>query len=101
MPSVFADEWRDCLRAHYMHVVRTQDTVTLKSLLSVMHEAGFGEDELRALQVRATMHVDEIGADFVPDLEILQTAADNPPTAPATPPEPAPPKEGPTQLSLF
>ena len=70
MPSVFSDEWRDCLRAHYSYVVRTDDKSTERTLRGVMIEAGFREDEIRQLYVLATAHVDDMGVDFVPDMEI-------------------------------
>ncbi len=70
--SVFGEEWRDCLRAHYTQVVRNQDTGTERSLHGVMLEAGFREDEIAQLSLRATMHVDNVGADFVPDMDILE-----------------------------
>jgi hypothetical protein len=69
--NIFADDWHECLKAHYMHVVRTNDRVTLPSLTLVMGQAGFSESDLADLRVRATMHVDEVGADFVPDLDAL------------------------------
>jgi hypothetical protein len=72
--NIFADEWHECLQAHYMHVVRTNDRVTLPSLTVVMHQAGFSESELAELRVRATMHVDKVDANFVPDLDILESA---------------------------
>lgn len=71
MASIFSDEWRDCLRAHYTHIVRNGDHGTEKTLRGVMHEVGFGEDELRQLYVMATAHVDAVGADFVPDMDIF------------------------------
>jgi hypothetical protein len=82
--NVFADDWRECLQAHYMHVIRLKDKVTEPSLTVVMRDAGFNESELAELRVRATAHVDEIGADFVPDLNILNTLA------PAAPPSDEP-----------
>jgi hypothetical protein len=70
--SIFAEEWRECLRAHYSYVIRSDDRLTERTLRGVMiHEAGFTEDELKELQVRATMRVED-APDFVPDLEILQ-----------------------------
>jgi hypothetical protein len=69
--NIFADEWRECLRAHYMHVVRTEDRVTLPSLTIVMHQAGFTDSELAELRVRATMYADHVDADFKPDLKVL------------------------------
>jgi len=69
--NVFANEWVECLEAHYMHVIRTKDKVTEPSLSIVMHSAGFSDAQLAELRVRATMHIDDVGADFVPDLEVL------------------------------
>lgn len=69
--NIFADEWIDCLEAHYVHVIRTKDRVTEPSLTIVMRSAGFNDKQLAELRVRATMHVDDVGADFVPDLNVL------------------------------
>lgn len=71
--NIFADEWRECLRAHYKHVIRNNDHVTEPSLRVVMHQAGFDEPELAELRVLATMHIDDSGADFVPELAVLET----------------------------
>lgn len=70
--SVFFEEWLRSLREQYKHVVRNDDRVTLPTLSAVMQNVGFSEDELAQLRVEATMHVDDVGADFVPDLEILK-----------------------------
>jgi len=76
MPSsIFSDEWRDCLRAHYTHVVRMDDKGTEKTLRHVMIEAGFTESELKEMYVLATAHVDQVGADFMPDMEIFAEEA--------------------------
>ncbi|MBI1282266.1 MAG: hypothetical protein GC179_29335 [Anaerolineaceae bacterium] len=69
--NVFADDWVDCLESHYMHVIRNKDKVTEPSLSVVMHSAGFSDKQLAELRVRATMHVDDTGTDFVPDLDVL------------------------------
>jgi hypothetical protein len=74
MSDIFADEWRDCLQAHYTHVVRENDLKTLESLKTVMHEVGFRDRDLREMLVVATAHVDDVAEDFVPDLDILQQA---------------------------
>ena len=68
--SIFSDDWRDCLRAHYTHVIRTDDKGTEVTLRAVMREAGFTPDELKALYVEATMHVDNMPPDFIPDMEL-------------------------------
>jgi hypothetical protein len=102
MLNVFDNEWRECLRAHYMYVARANDTKTLVSLLTVMQEVGFGEEELRELRVLATAHVDDVAEDFVPDLNILQPEPEAPvePETPEVKPATDAPKD-PKQLSLF
>ncbi len=70
--NIFAQEWVECLEAHYMHVIRVNDKVTEPSLSIVMHSAGFTDAQLAELRVRATMHVDDVSADFVPDLDVLE-----------------------------
>ena len=70
--NVFADEWRDCLREQYLYVVRENDHKTLVSLTQVLLDVGFTEAELRELQVIATMHVDDVAPDFVPDMDVLE-----------------------------
>lgn len=83
MPSTFAEEWRDCLRAHYTAVVRNDDKGTERTLRGVMLEAGFSDEEIRQLYVLATAHVDAVGADFVPDMAVLaETAAEAAAAAP-------------------
>ncbi len=69
--SVFFNEWLSSLRAQYQHVVRTDDKVALPSLTAVMRQVGFGEDELKQLKLQATLHIDDVADDFVPDLAIL------------------------------
>ena len=75
--SIFSEDWRECLRSHYTHVVREQDVKTERTLRGVMHNVGFGDDELNELRVLATMHVDDVGADFVPDLQILEAPVED------------------------
>lgn len=74
--NIFQDDWQDCLRAHYMHVIRTEDKVTLPSLTVVMGQAGFNASDLAELRVRATMHVDDSSTDFVPDMNVLNAVAE-------------------------
>lgn len=70
--NIFADDWLACLREQFMQVVRDGDTTTLPSLTNVMYEVGFTESELAELRVRATMHVDDVGEDFIPDMDVLE-----------------------------
>ncbi len=71
--SVFFDEWIRSLREQFKHVVRRNDKVTLPTLTAVMQNVGFSEDELTQLRVEATMHVDDVGKDFVADLDALSS----------------------------
>ncbi len=81
--SVFFDEWIKSLREQYKYVIRKNDQVTLPSLTKVMHNVGFTDDELNHLRLDATMHVDAVDDDFVPDLGVL----DNPPAGQPHPAE--------------
>ena len=82
--SIFADDWRECLQAQYQHVIRNNDQITLKTLVPVLHDVGFSEDELRELAFRATLRAEDVADDFVPDMEIMSGAQ------PVAKPEPAP-----------
>ncbi|MBL8156130.1 MAG: hypothetical protein JNM70_18265 [Anaerolineae bacterium] len=73
--NIFGDDWRECLQAHYVHVVRSRDHVTRPTLRVVMQQAGFDESQMAEMEVRATMHVDDAGADFVPDAEMVRSFA--------------------------
>ncbi|MBA3868035.1 MAG: hypothetical protein H0X30_02675 [Anaerolineae bacterium] len=46
--------------------------MTEPSLSIVMHSAGFNDTQLSELRVRATMHVDDVSPDFVPNLDVLE-----------------------------
>ena len=51
--SIFFDEWRACLKAHYLYVVQNQDTVTEPSLRNVLIEAGVTEQEIEQWHIEA------------------------------------------------
>jgi hypothetical protein len=74
--SIFFEEWRRCLEAHYKDVVRRRDLLTEKTLQGVMMRVGFREDDLRSLYLQATLHVDDIGADFVPNFDYVEQATE-------------------------
>jgi hypothetical protein len=76
--SVFADDWRECLREQYKSVVRNEDRVTLQSLTAVMHQVGFTDDELTQLRIEATMRVEDMPDDFVPDMSLVQQPVEEP-----------------------
>lgn len=71
--SVFYEEWLRSLREQYKQVVRKDDHVTLSSLTAVMRQIGFRDDELAQLHIKATMHVDDAGADYRADMNILDS----------------------------
>ncbi len=70
--SIFSDEWRECLIAHYTTIARMGDQRTERTLHGVMINAGFSEADLRQFYLAATAHVDDVGGDFVPDPEIVE-----------------------------
>lgn len=68
----FIDEWRECLRSHYIYVIRSGDEATERTLTGVMVQAGFDEKALIELRIRATMRVEQMAEDFVPDFAALE-----------------------------
>lgn len=72
-PSPFAGHWRASLREQYLYIVRIGDKRTEATLRALMiAQLGFSENDLRELYIRATMHVDAVGADFVPDADFVR-----------------------------
>jgi hypothetical protein len=55
----FFDDWKDCLRAHYKHVIYERDDNNANSLETVLIDTGFAEEELRSLRTDILV---EIGA---------------------------------------
>jgi hypothetical protein len=51
--SLFFDDWQACLRAHYIYVIRSNDTVTEPSLRQVLLQSGLSESDLEALRQQA------------------------------------------------
>lgn len=71
--SIFFDEWQACLRAHYVYVLRTNDTVTEPTLRHVLHQTGITDEELAALQAQA------LGAPLpMPEVSAPEPAAPEP-----------------------
>jgi hypothetical protein len=68
--SIFTDDWRESLQAHYRDVVRRDDSVTEQTLTLLLVELGFREDELRQLKLAATIRAEDMANDFVPNLDI-------------------------------
>lgn len=48
--SIFFEDWRTCLREHYLHVIRTGDNITEPTLRMVLQEVGFSMAEIDALR---------------------------------------------------
>ncbi len=67
--GVFYEEWRACLRAHYMDVVRTGDSITEPTLRGVLLEAGFSESEINEMAIQAKMRDTDATPGELPGLE--------------------------------
>src|SRR5579859_2819043 len=48
--DLFEQDWRDCLRAHYVHVIRERDMVNEESLITVLRQTGFSDDDITAIR---------------------------------------------------
>jgi hypothetical protein len=48
--NIFGDEWRACLHAHYLDVIKNKDVRNEESLRSVLLQVGFAESELTAIR---------------------------------------------------
>lgn len=58
--SVFHDNWRDCLREHYLYVVRTHDAITEPTLRRVLIDTGFTEAEIDQLHEEGLLQAEQI-----------------------------------------
>lgn len=67
--SIFYENWRDCLKAHYTHVIRANDQVTEPTLHNVLLRVGFSEDEIKEIAIRAKMRDTDASPDELPGLE--------------------------------
>lgn len=67
--SVFYEDWRACLRAHYLHVIRTGDRVTEPTLRQVLLRVGFSEAEIKEMAIQARMRDTDATPDELPGLE--------------------------------
>jgi len=93
--SIFSDEWRECLVAHYTHVLRNSDGRTERTLRGVMLDAGFTEDDLSRIYITATAHVDDVPDDFTPDSRFLESVVTPEVVVSPAPAEAAPPQDEP------
>ncbi len=67
--SIFHQDWRACLRAHYMHVIRIGDKVTEPTLHGVLTRVGFSDDEIKQMAVEAKMRDTDAFPDELPGLD--------------------------------
>ena len=67
--SIFYEDWRDCLRSHYMYVIHHNDKVTEPTLHKVLQTVGFSEDEIRQMAIEAKMRDVDASPDELPGLE--------------------------------
>jgi hypothetical protein len=67
--SIFYENWRDCLRAHYMHVIKQGDQVTEPTLHNVLLSVGFTETEIKEMAITAKMRDTDATPDDLPTLE--------------------------------
>jgi hypothetical protein len=70
--NIFEDDWRDCLRAHYFHVIAERDVNNERSLVTVLLQTGFTEDDIAVLRSAAM-------AEYGWESETPATEADAPP----------------------
>ena len=73
--NIFEDEWRACLRAHFFHVIRERDSGNEQSLITVLLQTGFTNDEIAEMRVEA---VAELGWSVEADSAIEPEYADEP-----------------------
>jgi hypothetical protein len=111
--SLFFEEWRSCLHAHYLYVLRTGDTITEPTLRQVLLNTGFTEDDVAEMRAEAEalgwLEPDDALPAVAGDLP-LEPAADDEDWAEdddwaedgeALPDDEAPFDDDSTQLSLF
>lgn len=70
--SPFDEEWRESLAEQFKHAARLEGKTRRDALRQMLHELGFSEGQLRDLYIDATMHIDDLNADFLPDLDMIE-----------------------------
>ncbi|MBN2302858.1 MAG: hypothetical protein JXQ72_00175 [Anaerolineae bacterium] len=51
--SIFFDEWRQCLYAHYIHVLRAGDAITEPTLRRVLLNSGLTDTDIAQMRAKA------------------------------------------------
>ena len=58
--SIFYDAWRACLREHYLHTIRSGDTITEPSLREILEETGFSAEDIERLSQQGNAQIDAV-----------------------------------------
>ena len=48
--DLFQQDWHNCLQAHYEHVIREQDALNERSLITVLNEIGYSMADITAMR---------------------------------------------------
>ena len=99
--NLFEQDWRDCLRAHYVHVIRERDLVNEESLITVLRQTGFTDDDISAIRSETAAalgwDMQEVVAEV--EAEVETPASEEPPATPPESPADAPPVPAPMGTS--
>jgi hypothetical protein len=116
----FDQDWRDCLRAHYEFVIREGDVENERSLVTVLLQTGFTQNEVNAMraqiaeaiglviieeqdeqsQPEADVPVESLPQSALPEQAFLIEPVEEKPVEPLKPHRDDPPVK-PKQMSLF
>lgn len=73
MSSIFGDQWRATQIAYFEQMMRTGNAEQRANACQIMRDSGFSDQEINDLYIQATMHLDDVPDDFVPDLEVIES----------------------------
>ncbi len=81
-PNIFAEDWQDCLHAHYLYVLHANDVSNEASLRLVLRQVGFDDATLDSVRDEIQAGVEVAPPDM--ELEIAEVeSVDQTPNAPA------------------
>lgn len=86
--NIFLDDWRNCLYAHYRHVVHEGDSLNETSLHQVLLTVGFTDEELTAQRDEILASVQVPVAE--PEPEVVEALEPVEPVEPVETAEPVP-----------
>jgi hypothetical protein len=69
--DIFREERIDALRAQFIKNARGTDRSRVQGVARLLQAEGFSPEEVVALYVEATLHVDDLPPGFVPDLDAV------------------------------